>query len=241
MRALLRTTACVAVLTSVVLLVAATASAVTITRAGSMAGIAFGNTISTSNVSTAKDDPYCSGTIFGILGTGFAWEGGIRSVMMGGVPAAYFLVGSDTLMYAMVGPGAKDGPIVVTTGNGTSFSTDSLPGGRLNQGGQGTSPQGLKPGIVVMDCPSKLVVAKPVVTGIKPNPQKGGKRVFLSGSAFTGVTKVTVGGVPAAFAATSETGMVLIVPTTAKNGRLPVVLTNSAGTVTSKVMLVKKA
>jgi hypothetical protein len=34
--------------------------------------------------------------------------------------------------------------------------------------------------------------------------------------------------------------MVLIVPTTAKNGRLPVVLTNSAGAVTGKVRLVKK-
>jgi hypothetical protein len=241
MRALLRTLACVAVLTPIALLVGASASAVRITSAGNMAGISFGNTISTSNVATAKDDPYCSGTIFGIRGEGFAYEGGIKSVTMGNVPAAYFQVGSDNLLYAMVGPGATSGPIIVTTGNGTSFSTDSLPGGRLNQGGQGTSPQGLKPGIQVMDCPSKPKIVKASVTSIKPNPQKGGRRVFLMGSGFSGVTKVTVGGVPAAFAATSETGMVLIVPTTAKNGRLPVALTNPAGTVTSKVMLVKKA
>jgi hypothetical protein len=241
MRALFRTTACVAVLTPFALLIAAAAGAVTITSAGTHSGTSFGNNITTANVATAKEDPYCSGTIFGIRGTGFATEGGIKSVTMGNVPAAYFLVGSDIIMYAQVGPGATDGPIVVTTGNGTSFSTDQLPGGRLNTTGQGTSPQGLKPGIVILPCPSKLPIAKAVVTGIKPNPQKGGKRVFLSGSAFTGVTKVTVGGVPAAFAATSETGMVVIVPTTAKNGRLPVVLTNSAGAVTSKVMLVKKA
>jgi hypothetical protein len=238
MRVFLRMVTCVAVLTPLVMVVASSVGAVTITSAGNMSGIRFGNTISTSNVATAKDDPYCSGTIFGIRGSGFATEGGIRSVTMGNVPAAHFYVGSDNLLFAMVGPGATSGPIVVVTGKGTSFSTDSLPGGRLNPAN--TSPQGLKAGIQVMDCPSKLPIVNAAVTSIKPNPQRGGKRVFLIGSGFTGVTKVTVGGVPAAFAATSETGMVLIVPTAAKNGRLPVVLTNSAGAVTGKVRLVKK-
>ena len=75
---------------------------------------------------------------------------------MGGVPAAWFSVLSDVRVQAQVGIGAKSGPIVITTGAG-SFSSDQLPGGRLNQGGQGTSIQGMQPGIQVMDCPSKPV------------------------------------------------------------------------------------
>jgi hypothetical protein len=202
-----------------------------------MSGIR-GTTISSSNVATARDDPYCSGTIFGIRGTGFATEGGVKSVMMGNVPAAYFQVGSDSLLYAMVGPGATSGPIVVTTGKGTSFSTDSLPGGRINAGN--TSLQGLKPGIQVMDCPSHPTVVKAVVSGIKPNPQRAGRKVQLNGSGFLGVTKVTIGGKSAVFAVASDKNIVMIVPTDAKNGKLTVVLANSAGTTKSTVRLVKK-
>src|SRR5262245_31922328 len=123
MRGLLRIATCVAALTLIAMLVAAAAGAVTITSAGSMNGTQFGNGVTTSNVATAKDDPYCSGTIFTIMGRGFAWEGGVKSVTMGNVPAAWFTVGSDTMLQAQVGVGATNGPIVVTTGMG-SFSTD---------------------------------------------------------------------------------------------------------------------
>ena len=63
---------------------------------------------------------------------------------------------------------------------------------------------------------------------------------MLAGTGFLGVTKVTVGGVPAVFAVVDEKHIVLIVPATAKNGRLPITVTNSAGTVTPTVKLVKK-
>src|SRR6187200_909756 len=152
MRALLRTTACIAVLTPVALLVAASVGAVTITSAGTTGSATSGGGITNRNVATASDEPYCTGTIFAIQGEGFAWEGGIKSVTMGGVPAMYVQPGSDRLIFAMLGPGATTGPIVIVTGNGTTFSTDSLPGGRLNQGD--TSIQGQKAGIQVMDCPS---------------------------------------------------------------------------------------
>ena len=39
-----------------------------------MGGNSFGNGVTTSNVATAKEDPYCSGTIFTITGTGFALD-----------------------------------------------------------------------------------------------------------------------------------------------------------------------
>ena len=237
MRALLRMTACLVVLTPVALVVAASVGAVTITSAGYLAGT-NGNTIQARNVGTASEDPYCSGTIFAIAGTGFVSEGGVKSVMLGGVPAAVVTIGSDERIYAQAGRGATSGPIVVTTNSGTSFSTDSLPGGRLNAGD--TSIQGQMAGVQIVPCVSHPTIVKPAVTGIKPNPSKGGRKVQLNGSGFSGVSKVTVGGVAAAFAVAQDQNIILIVPKTAKNGKLPVVLTNSAGTVTSTVSLVKK-
>src|SRR5262245_61490766 len=212
MRGLVRMTACLAVLTPIAMFVASSVGAVTIISAGNMSGTQFGNGVTTSNVATAMEDPYCSGTIFTIRGTGFAWDaGGVKSVTMGNVPAAWYTVLSDEMIQAQVGRGATSGPIVITTGAG-SFSSDQLPGGRLNTGGQGTSIQGMMPGIQVMDCPSKPAIVKATVNSIKPNPQKTGRRTMLRGTGFLGVTKVTVASTPAVFAVVDEKHIVLIVP-----------------------------
>jgi len=244
MRALFRTTVCVAVLTPFALLIAGSASAVTIATVGSYFGTGA-TTINNQAVATAEDYPYCSGTYEAIQGSGFVYDsanpdptkGAVISVMMGNVPAAQFWVGSDTKMYAQVGKGATTGPVVVTTTAGT-FSTDSLPGGRLD-GGLGTALQNLTPGLKIIPCVSKPTIVKAAVTSIKPSKAKGGKRVTINGSGFSGVTKVTIGGKDATFAVVQDQNMVVIVPTTAKNGKLPVVITNSAGTVTSTVSLTK--
>src|ERR1700682_3137782 len=118
MRALLRRTACVAVLATVALLYSGSAFAATITIVGDYTGTGA-TTINNVNVGTANDPPYCSGTWVAIQGSGFVYDsanpdpnkGAVTSVTIGNVPAAAFFVGSDIKMYAQVGPGATTGPI----------------------------------------------------------------------------------------------------------------------------------
>jgi hypothetical protein len=234
----LRTTVCVAALTLVALFSIAAAGAVTITSASAVSSCrTCSGPISTSNLATTPDEPHCSGTIFGIRGTGFLADGGFVSVYIGNVPARRFEIASDVLMFAQVDVGATSGPIIITTSAGW-FSTDSLPGGRLSQGFP-NSPQGLKPGVQIVPCPRPPKIVKAVVTSIAPKRVAGGKKVQLTGSGFIGVTKITVGGKAAPFAASSDQKIVLIVPRTAKKGELTVVLETSAGVTTSKVELIK--
>src|SRR5579863_3398009 len=127
MRALFRITACSAVLIPLVLLVASSSFAVTITSVGNLGGNG-GNTIENRDVATAADDPYCPGTVLVITGTGFVNDsnspdpvlGAVKSVSIGNVPANWFKVGSDNTLYAQVGKGATTGPVVVTTAGGAN-------------------------------------------------------------------------------------------------------------------------
>jgi hypothetical protein len=246
MRALFRTAACVAVLTPFALLVAGQAFGVTITGAGTPGSATSGAGTTFRNVATANDPPYCSGTYFVISGSGFVYDspnpnpvkGAVIGVSIGNVPAAWYEVGSDITLYAQVGPDATTGPIIVTTPAGT-FSTDSLPGGRINAAD--TSAQGQLPGIQVVPCAGKPTIVKATVTTIKPNPTKGGRKVTINGSGFLGTTGVTVGGKAAQFAVVQDQNLVVIVPKSAKNGSLAVVITNPAGSVTSTVKLIKKS
>jgi hypothetical protein len=214
---------------------AASAGAVTITIAGAIRGITFSPP--PGNVAMAVAEPYCPATTFGIRGTGFLADGGVVSVSIGNVPAKSFTVSSDNLMFAQLNVGATSGPIVVTTGAG-SFSTDSLPGGRLFQS-PSHDPRGLLPGVQIVPCPIPPKVAKAVVTSIAPKRTAGGKHVLLTGSGLYHVTKVTVGGKVAVFSASSDTKVILTVPRRAAMGELTVVLTNPAGVTTSKVKLIK--
>jgi hypothetical protein len=240
MRTLFRTTARVALLIPFGLLFAGSAFAVTITSASNMTDAYNTQPGATTNivVGTADDPPYCPGTMLLIRGTGFANDGGIVSVMIANVPAVKVTVGSDTVLYAQVGAGATTGPVVVTTAAGTATTRD-LPGGRLSPAG--TSPSAQLPDYQILPCVGKPTIVKATVTSIKPNPVKGGKKVFINGSGFLGTTSVMIGGKSATFAVSHDNGIVVIVPTTAASGKLTVTITNSAGTTTSTVKLVKKA
>ena len=81
MRALLRMTACVAVLTPLALLYSGSAFAVTITIVSDYTGTGA-TTINNVNVGAANDPPYCSGTWVAIQGSGFVYDSanpGIRT------------------------------------------------------------------------------------------------------------------------------------------------------------------
>ena len=85
MRALFRTAACIAVLTPLAMLVAGNAGAVTIVSAVIQNSATSGAGTTANNVATAADDPYCSGTIFVINGSGFVGDSGNPDPIKGAV------------------------------------------------------------------------------------------------------------------------------------------------------------
>src|SRR5579862_5928967 len=54
---------------------------------------------------TAENSPYCLGTMVAIKGSGFVTDGGVTQVMIGGAPAEFVSVGSDSTLYAQIGRG----------------------------------------------------------------------------------------------------------------------------------------
>jgi IPT/TIG domain len=196
-----RAALCMAVVVPIALMAAGSAFAVTIT---SFAGTAV----------RAPDPPYCVGSIVTITGSGFLSGGAVTSVTFGGVPAASFYAGSDTVLLATVGAGAQTGPIVVTTPQGSATSA---------------TPE------LIEACASGPPTSRPAITGAPPKV-KGGKKIQLHGSGFVGVTSVTVGGVTAPYAIPTDQNMYVIIPTTAKNGSVAIKLTSPAGTGTVSVL-----
>jgi IPT/TIG domain len=208
-RRTIRTGVCVAVLVPVALVAVTSALAVTITS--------FSGTIG-----RASDLPYCYGSTITILGSGFVNDGGITSVTVGGVPAANVIIGSDSTIYALIGPGATSGPVVVTTKAGTA----TAPGQML-----------------IYPCASGAPAALPAVSNA-PLKARDGKKIELIGSGFIGVTGVTVGGVTAAYAIPSDVNMYIVVPATAgnaKNGKAMISITNAKGTVNVPIVLLPKS
>ena len=207
-RRTIRTGLCVAVLVPVALIAVTSALAVTITS--------FSGTIG-----RASDLPYCYGSTITILGSGFVNDGGITGVTIGGVPAQNINVGSDSTMYALVGPGATSGTVVVTTKAGTA----TAPGQML-----------------IYPCASGVPAALPTVSNA-PLKAKQGKKIELFGSGFIGTTAVTVGGVTATYAIPSDNNMYVVIPATAgngKNGMAKIALTNAKGTVTVPITIEPK-
>jgi beta-glucanase (GH16 family) len=79
---------------------------------------------------------------------------------------------------------------------------------------------------------SSAPVAPPAISGFSPSAEFAGNVVSVTGSGFSGVTSVTVGGVPStAFAATSSTALAITLPTNAVTGSI--VVTTGAGSATS--------
>jgi hypothetical protein len=183
----------------------------------------------------AKDNgEACPGGTIQINGSGFVSDGAVGGgsvqtgsptqtikVFFGGVPSTYVLVGSNTVMYAVVPDGAKDGPITIQTGAGT-FSTAN------------ETDQSLGTDFFVNPCPQvSLKVAQanaaaaegadtssPSIYKFRPASGKVGTTVTLTGTNFLSVTGALFGQVKTKFTIVSPTQITVTVPKGAKSGRI---------------------
>jgi hypothetical protein len=195
------------VLAALGLLVASSAGAATITNW-------VGGKAATPQLITASGT--CPGTVVMINGAGFVSDGGVTSVIIGGVPASEYVVGSDIAIYARVGVGAKNGSVTVNT-----------------KAGSVTSPVQA----IVLPCQATAAAGiKPTIQTVVPLKAKPGKKVTLYGSGFVGASSVTVGGEKTAYAIPSDNLMYVIVPKDAKAGQLNIEITNNLGAAKSFVI-----
>jgi len=201
-RVSLRTALCLSVLIALGLVAAGSAGAVTIASW-------VGGKAAVPQVVTAGGGA-CPSTVIFITGSGFVSDGGIVSVTIGGVPASEIVVGSDQYLYARVGAGATDGPVIVTTKAGTARSTTNA---------------------IVWPCQATgAATTKPAIDSVAPQRAKAGKKLRLNGSGFVGTTSVMVGGEAAAYAIPSDNLMYVRVPADTKDGLATIVVTNGKGT-----------
>jgi molybdate transport system substrate-binding protein len=91
------------------------------------------------------------------------------------------------------------------------------------------SPAGQE--IFVKDGFLPLAAPVPKIAKVAPAKAKIGAKVTVTGTNFTGVTSVTIKGVPAKFTVVSKTRLTFVVPAKAKTGAVTV--TNPSGTATS--------
>jgi molybdate transport system substrate-binding protein len=85
--------------------------------------------------------------------------------------------------------------------------------------------------IFVKDGFLPLTAPVPTIAKVTPAKAKVGAKVTVTGTNFTGVTSVTIKGVPAKFTVVSKTKLTFVVPAKAKTGAVTV--TNPSGTATS--------
>jgi hypothetical protein len=213
-------------------------------------GSAFGVTIlnfSPHSGLPAKDNgEACPGGTITIVGSGFVSDGAIGGgavqvgvptstvkVLFGSTPSTYVVVGSNTIMYAVVPDGATDGPLTVQTGAG-SASTAAIT----------TDPNGTT--FYVNPCPQvSLKVAQasaaaaqgadtssPSIYKLKPYRGAVGTAVTITGTNLLGVTGVLFGQVKAKFTIVSPTQITTTVPKGAKTSK--VVLQYKIGASTSQ-------
>jgi hypothetical protein len=154
-----------------------------------------------SSISPSSGPP-AGGTSVTITGSGFT---GATKVSFGGVAATSFSVVSDTQITA-VSPAQTGAHYIVVTGPG------------------GTSPT-VAAAIFTYKPPA------PAITGISPasGPAAGGTSVTITGSGFTGATRVAFGGVAAtSYSVTSDTQITAVSP--AQTGAHYIVVTGPGGT-----------
>ncbi|MDX6226156.1 MAG: hypothetical protein QOE64_2532 [Frankiales bacterium] len=98
-------------------------------------------------------------------------------------------------------------------------------------------PVGALTGKVTVTAPSGTVTGAsvlkviPVISSFTPTSARAGTKVTIKGSALTAATRVTIGGVAAKVVTRAWTTLVVLVPSTAKTGR--VVVTTAGGVATS--------
>jgi hypothetical protein len=127
---------------------------------------------------------------------------GATSVAFNGMAAA-FSVTSATQITATVPSGATTGRISVTTSSGTAASAASF----------------------------TVTVPPPTITSFSPTSGSPGTSVTLTGSRFTGATRVTFNGTSATFGVTDDSHISTSVPAGATSGSLSV--TTAGGTASS--------
>jgi IPT/TIG domain len=151
--------------------------------------------------------PVAGGEHVTVTGTGFT---GASKVSFGTVPASNLAVASDTQLSVTSPQAAAAGPVRVTvTIPGTSAASPA------NQ------------------YTYAAAAAAPTVTGVSPTsgPVAGGEHVTVTGTGFTGASKVSFGTVPGSnLAVASDTQLSVTSPQAAAAGPVDVTVTTPAGT-----------
>jgi hypothetical protein len=152
-----------------------------------------------------------SGQTVTVQGTHFSGASAVSSVSLGDSPAAPNVISDSTLTF-QVPAGATSGDITVANAAGPATSTDSF-----------------------------TVIQIPQFSGDTPySPADGGvgTAVTLSGTNFTGVTSVTIGGKAAPIDSISNTEIDTEVPTGAKVGTGSITIKNAAGSASASGFVV---
>jgi hypothetical protein len=147
--------------------------------------------------------PATGNTIVTITGTGFTSSG--MTVKFGTVTAVFTYIDPTTIVAVAPAQSAGTVDIIVTTPGGTSPNTAAD-----NYTYTGTSV--------------------PVVTSVSPASGPIGTTITITGTGFTGVTLVTVGGVTASHTVNSSTQITATVPAGTPAGVVDVRVTGPGGT-----------
>ena len=132
------------------------------------------------------------GTLVTINGSDFT---SATTVRFGGVSASFTVV-SDVQIKAVVPTGAATGPITITNAGGAVAS----------------------PGVFTVTVDQRL----PVIYSFDPTSGRPGILVNITGSNFSGVNAVKIGGLPALFSVDSNTSITAVVPDGARTGLISV-------------------
>jgi hypothetical protein len=212
-----------AVISAVVLtglLLVGSASAVTVTSFTPNSGL------------PAKDNgEACPGNTIQINGTGFVSDNpgvvvgspqGTVKVAFGGTLSTDVQIGSNTVMYAVVPDGAKDGPLTITTNAGSvttaaSFYVNPCP--QVSLKAAQANPNAVKG-----------VTSSPSIVKFKPTSGKVGTTVTITGHSMFGVIGVFFGSTKAKFTTDGATQITATVPKGAKTGKIQLTYSISAST-----------
>ncbi|MBE0611948.1 MAG: IPT/TIG domain-containing protein [Dehalococcoidia bacterium] len=147
--------------------------------------------------------PATGNTIVTITGTGFTSSG--MTVKFGAVTAVFTYIDTTTIVAVAPAQSAGTVNVVVTTPGGTSPNTSA-------------------------DDYTYTGTSVPVVTSVSPASGPIGTTIIITGTGFTGVTSVTVGGVSAAHTVNSSTQITATVPAGTPAGVVDVRVTGPGGT-----------
>lgn len=145
-----------------------------------------------------------AGDTVGVIGSGFLT--GVTGITFGGIAAAPSSVKviADTYLTVVVPSGARSGALTVYTSTGPTSSMT----------------------------PFTVLPPIPKITTFNPSSGPVGTSVIITGTGFTGATKVTFGGISAtSFTVNSDSQVTAIVPTGAQTGKVGI--TTAGGVATS--------